>query len=307
MSHKLAVYADASAALGIVKRRGIGKVRHIRTQSLWLQEAHAEKRLAFEKIDGSRNPADLLTKYLSEVLLDRHLQFLSCVPEDGRATLAPTLDSLGLSTRAFQGFRIGAARVENEAAAEKAVLATAAAVHNATGQGDDRDAEGAIKGGVRKTPPGQVEGQSRKAPCSASDSIKRDLVEQRKPLKEGRVTADSDGVQGGGTAESIATLKRRSGTTAIGRWADVESSCDELEINIDSLSEDIDEVQTKEECRNPRDRLSSWASTSCETLMNKSPIEYNEHLTFVTLKLELDSCICILIDMCVYPHPFCSR
>ena len=63
LDYKLAVYADASAALGIVKRRGIGKVRHIRTQSLWLQEAHAEKRLAFEKIDGSRNPADLLTKY----------------------------------------------------------------------------------------------------------------------------------------------------------------------------------------------------------------------------------------------------
>ena len=47
------IYADASAALGIVQLRGIGKVRHIRTQSLWLQEAHATKRLAFEKIDRS--------------------------------------------------------------------------------------------------------------------------------------------------------------------------------------------------------------------------------------------------------------
>ena len=46
------VYADASAALGIVQRRGIGKVRHIRTQSLWLQEAHATKRLGFEKWMG---------------------------------------------------------------------------------------------------------------------------------------------------------------------------------------------------------------------------------------------------------------
>ena len=41
------IYADASAALGIVMRRGVGKVRHIRTQSLWLQEAHATKRLTF--------------------------------------------------------------------------------------------------------------------------------------------------------------------------------------------------------------------------------------------------------------------
>ena len=73
ISYKASVYADASAALGIVMRRGIGKVRHIRTQSLWLQEAHATRRLGFEKIDGSRNPADLMTKHLSDTLLSRHL------------------------------------------------------------------------------------------------------------------------------------------------------------------------------------------------------------------------------------------
>ena len=67
------VYADASAALGIIQRRGIGKMRHIQTQCLWLQEAHATKRLRFEKIDGSRNPSDLLTKHFSEILMDRHM------------------------------------------------------------------------------------------------------------------------------------------------------------------------------------------------------------------------------------------
>ena len=30
------LYADSSAALGIAKRAGIGKVRHLRTQSLWI-------------------------------------------------------------------------------------------------------------------------------------------------------------------------------------------------------------------------------------------------------------------------------
>ena len=34
MQLSAAVYADASAALGIVQRRGIGKVRHIRTPCL---------------------------------------------------------------------------------------------------------------------------------------------------------------------------------------------------------------------------------------------------------------------------------
>ena len=49
LMYKGTIYADASAALGFVQRRGIGKVRHIRTQSLWLQMVHATKRLGFEK------------------------------------------------------------------------------------------------------------------------------------------------------------------------------------------------------------------------------------------------------------------
>ena len=67
MQLSAAVYADASAALGIVQRRGIEKVRHIRTQCLWLREAQATKRLAFENIDGSRKPSDLFTNDLSSL------------------------------------------------------------------------------------------------------------------------------------------------------------------------------------------------------------------------------------------------
>ena len=100
----VSVYADASAALGIIKRRGIGKMRHIQTQSLWLQEAHATKRIHFEKIDGSRNPADLLTKHLAEVLMDRHMKVIGALPEDGRAATAPTLASLGINEAPLQGF-----------------------------------------------------------------------------------------------------------------------------------------------------------------------------------------------------------
>ena len=92
MEFAAAVYTDASAALGIVQRRGVGKVRHIRTQCLWLQEAHATRRVKFEKIDGSRNPSDLFTKHLSEMLIDRHLKTLGAEPEAGRAETAPELN-----------------------------------------------------------------------------------------------------------------------------------------------------------------------------------------------------------------------
>ena len=88
------VYADASAALGIVQRRGVGKVRHIRTQSLWLQEAHATKRLGYEKIDGARNPSDLMTKHLADTLQQRHLDFMNAHAASGRAETAPMLSSV---------------------------------------------------------------------------------------------------------------------------------------------------------------------------------------------------------------------
>ena len=97
MDFGAAVYTDASAALGIVQRRGVGKVRHLRTQSLWLQEAHASKRVVFEKIDGSRNPSDLFTKHLSEALIDRHMKTLGATPESGRAETAPELNVVDLS------------------------------------------------------------------------------------------------------------------------------------------------------------------------------------------------------------------
>ena len=60
------VCADASAALGIVHRKGLGKVRHIDTNTLWLQQAACSKRIEYVKVAGNLNPADLLTKHLAE-------------------------------------------------------------------------------------------------------------------------------------------------------------------------------------------------------------------------------------------------
>jgi hypothetical protein len=77
------ICADASAALGIVQRRGAGKARHIRTQSLCLQEAHAHKRLSFAKVDGSRNPSDAMSEHLNDTLKQRHLEYMNTTAEDG--------------------------------------------------------------------------------------------------------------------------------------------------------------------------------------------------------------------------------
>ena len=43
---------------GMVEREGIGKVRHVEVDVLWIQEQQAHARLPLIKVDGSRDPAD---------------------------------------------------------------------------------------------------------------------------------------------------------------------------------------------------------------------------------------------------------
>ena len=57
------VLGDSSAAQGIVARRGTGRVKHLRTQQLWVQEAAATGRLKYAKIPRALNYADLLTHH----------------------------------------------------------------------------------------------------------------------------------------------------------------------------------------------------------------------------------------------------
>ena len=56
--------------------------------------AHAQRRLGFEKIDGSRNPSDLMTKHLSDTLQQRHLEQMSAEAATGRASSVPMLSSI---------------------------------------------------------------------------------------------------------------------------------------------------------------------------------------------------------------------
>jgi hypothetical protein len=88
------IYGDSTAALGISNRNGMGKLRHIRVQALWIQEARAEGRLQYRKVLGSRNPADGLTKYMTSVLLDQHLTTVGLESRGGRAESAPGLDEI---------------------------------------------------------------------------------------------------------------------------------------------------------------------------------------------------------------------
>ena len=81
--------ADASAALGIIGRTGLGKMRHIDTSYLWLQQDCIKENISFNKVKGTDNPADMNTKGLSEYQIIKYVTDLSMKFEEGRAELAP--------------------------------------------------------------------------------------------------------------------------------------------------------------------------------------------------------------------------
>ena len=88
------VYTDSAAALGITHRAGIGKVRHLRTQGLWVQEVRVAGRLHYKKVLGTKNPSDVLTKHVPGELLERHLEVTGAEPRGGRVETAPELNSV---------------------------------------------------------------------------------------------------------------------------------------------------------------------------------------------------------------------
>ena len=57
-------WTDSSASLGIATRSGLGKLRHLETHTLWVQEKVRVGAIALRKLRGDVNPADLFTKHL---------------------------------------------------------------------------------------------------------------------------------------------------------------------------------------------------------------------------------------------------
>ena len=82
------VHIDSSAAIGVVQRRGCGKLRHVRVGDLCIQKKVADGDLDVAKVAGEWNPADLMTKSLSENKAKRFMQMINQEFESVRATQA---------------------------------------------------------------------------------------------------------------------------------------------------------------------------------------------------------------------------
>ena len=56
MTKKIIMEVDASAALGVIERKGIGKIRHLHTNAFWIQEQQIRDIIRFKKNPGHRQP-----------------------------------------------------------------------------------------------------------------------------------------------------------------------------------------------------------------------------------------------------------
>ena len=72
LGHKvqIIVHIDSSAALGVLERKGIGKIRHLVVAESWMQAVIKQGKIYVAKIDGSANDADLMTKPLTRQAID---------------------------------------------------------------------------------------------------------------------------------------------------------------------------------------------------------------------------------------------
>ena len=86
------VWTDSSAALGISTRSGLGKLRHLETHTLWVQEKVRTGAIQVRKVRGDVNPADIFTKHLpSRDKVHQLVKLFGCEYRAGRSTAAPLL------------------------------------------------------------------------------------------------------------------------------------------------------------------------------------------------------------------------
>ena len=96
---RLRVWTDSSASIGICRRQGLGKLRHIDTQTLWIQQRVRDHSFELRKVKGTENPGDLFTKHLtSSARISALLELFGCRHVGGRPANAPALrEAVGTS------------------------------------------------------------------------------------------------------------------------------------------------------------------------------------------------------------------
>ena len=86
---ELRVFTDATTGKSLVTRRGLGKVRHIAVNELWLQSHVQAKTVTMVKIKKKFTPSDMMTKYLTKMEMQQIMEHIEHRYEEGRSAAAP--------------------------------------------------------------------------------------------------------------------------------------------------------------------------------------------------------------------------
>ena len=90
-STRLVVCTDSSAAKGMASRKGLGKVRHVEVNQLWVQEKVSSGEVELRKVEGQSNLADALTKHVDGEGVSKHMSGTNQHYAFGRHVIMPAV------------------------------------------------------------------------------------------------------------------------------------------------------------------------------------------------------------------------
>ena len=98
MTWQINMVTDATAAIGIARRRGMGKVRHLDVTDLWIQEKQTSILAFLHKALGIENPTDMSTKYTDRSILNMAMDKMNMQLMSGGSEVSPA--AMGTSANA---------------------------------------------------------------------------------------------------------------------------------------------------------------------------------------------------------------
>lgn len=82
------IWMDATAGAAIGSRRGLGKVKHIHTVFLWVQQYVTQKLITISKVSATENYADILTEAVTARLIEQMMRLMNFEYRQGESHLA---------------------------------------------------------------------------------------------------------------------------------------------------------------------------------------------------------------------------
>ena len=76
---RVEIHSDATGAIGIAGRQGLGKIRHIAVADLWVQQRVKTGELKTFKVPGDENSSDMMTKALEGPRIAKLLDLINVV------------------------------------------------------------------------------------------------------------------------------------------------------------------------------------------------------------------------------------